>query len=151
MLNVVTNKVENVAMEGFEVSTSGLSLMCTAGNMTIFRSNSKVVKAVDENGDPITYVDETEVEEFNEYPAFTFDAEPDDDFPVIYDVYLLEHEDGSDSIEVERTELGDDQIAHYDGARNIHTLITFMLPPKCQSLDLVSVSVRLIERSEDYA
>lgn len=130
MINVNRDVIAGAYTLGFDVSASGLTLVFSEGSITF----TKQVPDLETMA--------TELERYS-YPAFTFDVVPDDEFEVIYDVYLC----GDNTVEVQRTELVGDTTPYYIGKKElIHLLCTFVVPPNATSLDSVNINVRLLDR-----
>lgn len=87
----------------------------------------------------------------NEYPSFKFEIEPDEEFSVAYDVYLLQEEnENGTNIHVDRTEIGAETICVYTGKTPmVHCLISFVVPPSATSLEDVSIEVKKIDLEEE--
>jgi hypothetical protein len=83
------------------------------------------------------------------FEAFAFDVEPDPDFPVVYDVHLV---DGEENIQVDRTVFTEGNVAFYEGEEPLlHTLTSFIVPVGANSLEDVNIEVRrvkLIEKTQ---
>lgn len=116
------NKSYEVYTEGFGVSfPEPFSIKMDIGKFCIFNSDG---------------------EKFTHYPEIEFDVVADDEFDVLYDVYLLV--DGN--IQVDRSELGSDMIAGYSGEVPLrHTILTFILPANTTSLDDVQIRFNNVE------
>lgn len=130
MIVYENNEVANFWTEGFEVTlTEPLTLAFSPGKL-FFQP---------ENGDPVVW----------DYPAASFVADPDEDLPVGYDVYLLDgkNEEGV-NVEVVRTELGMDVLQLYDGdVPLLHTLFSFVMQPGQESLKDMDIKVRTVKQS----
>lgn len=76
------------------------------------------------------------------YEAFAFDVEADPDFPVVYDIYLLE----GGEVEVKRTVFVGSNVPSYDGEIPLlYTLTSFQVPAGATSLDFVEINVRKVD------
>lgn len=121
----------NFWTEGFDVTlTEPLTLAFGPGKL-FFQPGS---------GDPVVW----------DYPAASFVADPDEELPVGYDVYLLDglNEEGL-NVEVVRTELGMDAVQVYEGDTPLlHTLFSFIMQPGQDSLKGFDITVRTIKQSE---
>lgn len=85
------------------------------------------------------------------FPEFAFDVVADSEFQVVYDVYLLAEEnvDGS-TIHIDRTELGGNAIAFYEGeAKLLHCLTSFIVPPNATDLNGLDIKVRTVQSAEE--
>jgi hypothetical protein len=88
--------------------------------------------------------------ETDEYPSFTFEVVPDNLVPVIYDVYLLDLPSKSGNIiHIDRTEIGEDDMAFYEGEDDLRFLLmSFSVPPNATDLDNVSINVKSVVRND---
>lgn len=126
MIKYENIEVDNVFTEGFELSLpSATSIAITAGMF----SHAK-----------------TQGIEVVTFPSIEFDVEGDAELSVQYDVYLLSKA-GSDgfNVEVNRTELGMNTLALYEGDGELqHVLLSFTLPPNTNDLNGIELNVRNI-------
>jgi hypothetical protein len=133
VITVNRDVIDGAYTLGFDVSASGLTLEVSEGSITFTRPSPKLE------------VIATELERYS-FPSFTFDVVPDDEFDVIYDVYLC----SDNTVEVQRTELVGDTIPYYIGEKELlHLLCTFVVPPNTTSLDSVNIKVRLLDRKDE--
>lgn len=130
-------KMRDCETEGFGVSTPApLTLHIEQGFF-----NSYLDTGIEgEHG----YQERKKIKRRDYYPAVEFDVEPDPDFPVIYDVFLLEQpNEDLQTVHIERTILGmGSEEASYSGKIPlIHSLITFTIPPGVNNLEEVDIYV----------
>lgn len=115
MIKLNETKGENYWTEGFETTNpSPMSLEIQEGSITIENS-------------------------ITEYEAFSFEVFADLEFMSIYDVYLVN--DGT--VHVDRTVMGADTIAHYEGdAKLLFMLMSFVVPANTTDLNVVEINVK---------
>lgn len=120
-------KTYNYSTEGFQVTTEGMEIRVGQG---LFHS---------EDGSM-------------EYPDFSFDVISDADVAVQYDVYLLKEENESGfPVQVDRTEMGQQRLAFYEGETAIQfTLMTINAPAGAATLGDCDITVnRAVYVDED--
>lgn len=131
MINHADINITNIFTEGFETSTpSGMLLSIGEGTFVKFDVESPIVRL---------------------FPAFEFDLEADDELDVVYDVYLL---DGNNEqgvpVHVDRTEMGFESMAIYEGATPLlHCLMSIVVPPNTTNLADVAITVRNIVKPKE--
>lgn len=161
MLNINTHKVDTVYSEGFGVKiTEPFLIEVDAGSMNyIEKYEDEItinVDVVDEEGTVVgtKEVPKTVIKERTEtdnYPAFSFEIEPDPVFEVIYDVYILGLPSVSgDIIHLDRTVISEEfPVAHYTGEDTIKLcLISMIVPPNCASLNDADIRVSKVVRED---
>lgn len=124
------NEISGVYTNGFEVVLQDKTVMIYDGSIhfSIPTEDGKLVK-----------------EDYT-FSGFKFDITPDDELPVVYDVYLC----ADNTAEVERTEIGGGQLASYSGTKELlHCICTFVVHPNCYSLDDVDVYLRLLKAKDE--
>lgn len=117
MITVIETETDNQETTGFEVTTpSPLTIVVSEGS---YKGTG----------------------ELETYSAFTFDVEPDPDFPISYDIYLLE----SGMVSIDRTVLLDGVVPNYGGEGIlIHTLTSFIVPAGTEDLSEINIKVRKV-------
>jgi len=123
-------ETDNYWLEGFEPSINGLEIQIESGKFI----EQVLVRDLESEELVIGY-------SVMEYPSFSFDVEADSDFDVVYDVYLLELPSLSGAqVNVDRTILGYDQIAVYEGEDTLKfTLMSFTVKPL--TVDLIDTTM----------
>jgi hypothetical protein len=121
MITETITKSDSMYTEGFVVETpSPLEVVVYDGELHFTMNEGSVVS----------------------YEAFAFDVEADPDFPVVYDIYLLE----GGEVEVKRTVFVGTNVPYYDGELTLlYTLTSFQLPAGTMSLDDIEINVRKVE------
>lgn len=130
MINYANIEMGNVFTEGFEASvSSGMTLTIGEGVFSKY---------------------DVEFPEVRIFPGFEFDLEADDELDVIYDVYLLrDNNENGVAIHVDRTEIGFETMAIYQGtAPLLHCLASIVVPPNTTSLQDVPITIRNITNDE---
>lgn len=150
MIKYTTAKAQNFYTEGFTVSEPApMVLMVEPGKFHFVDVKKELVpKPILEEG-----MEWKEIKEYttNNYDSFKFEIQPDDEFEVIYDVYLLDkgNQDGL-NIHVDRTEIGANTICAYTGETPmIHCLMSFVVPPNATSLEGIDIEIRKIDLEEE--
>lgn len=130
MISYASIGIDDIFTEGFEASfPSAMSFAVTAGTFN----------KVSESGIAT-----------RNFPAFEFDLEADPELTVVYDVYLLRVEGEAFPVHVDRTVLGYDTLAIYDGTEEVlHCLSSIVLPPNTTSLQGVDISIRNLVQQEE--
>lgn len=138
MIKYADINISNVFTEGFQASTpSAMSLAVTAGSFTKFDSSAEANS------------DEMRINTRN-FPAFEFDLAADEELDVVYDVYLLQVEGDVVPIHIDRTVIGYETMAIYEGDNTpLHCLLSITLPPKTTSLQNVEVTVKNIVKPKE--
>jgi len=142
MINTITTETDNYWIEGLEISTPSLSeITFTEGKFYM------------EYGVYNYDTDKMEKHiETDEYPAFSFDIVPDPDFDVIYDVYLLDlPSDSGQAVHVDRTEVGSEVVACYEGVDKLKYMLASILIPKgSNSLEQAEIKVyRVVKKGAE--
>lgn len=129
MINYENIEVANLYTGGFAVTIEdGMTVSVEAGTYNLVQKGEVAV---------------------TDFPAFAFDVEADTDLRVVYDIYLLAeaNADGS-TIHIDRTELGGNAVAFYEGeAKLLHCLTSFIVPPNTTDLNGLDIKVRTVQLS----
>ena len=139
--------MKNAKTEGFEVSTSSLSVEVSKGSISFFEA----IRNDDFPEEPPKTFKEIK----HEFDAFSFEIEPDDAsdgllVDVIYDVYLILR-NGSPTIELFRTELGPYNDALYipeDGDTILHSLMSIAISPNAETAEEARGNITKIQRED---
>lgn len=130
MINYANINISNVFTEGFEASVpSDMTLRIGEGTFVKFDVESPIVRL---------------------FPAFEFELEADNELDVLYDIYLLNGNNESGvPVHVDRTELGFESLAIYEGTTPLlHCLASILVPPNTTNLNDISITMRNIFKPE---
>lgn len=127
--------------EGFETTANGLEIQVTAGRIVMEMSVR----------DPETG-EYSDAHDITNYPDFSFDIEPDSEFSVIYDAYLLELPSLSgEEVVIDRTVMTHGAEAYYEGTDRLKfTLMSFAVQPNSVDLENTNIVIKkVVKRNEE--
>lgn len=141
MITEIVTKTDNYWIEGLGVSNPSPMTIEVAGGK--FYTEYQEYNSETKKAEVLTVVDE--------YPAFSFDVVSDPEVDVIYDVYLLDLPSSSgNAVHVDRTELGAEELAFYQGEDVLRfTLASFLVPANTTSLENVEIRVNRVVKNDD--
>jgi hypothetical protein len=152
--------IETNVSKNDEIYTSGFGVSSPAPLLfeVEYGEFSRIVKDVGETEHRNEDGDLERIEHYNNryrvvdmYPPFDIEIEPDPEFDVIYDVYLIDQPSTSgETVHLSRTVMGGDDVAFYKGEDKIqHCIMTMQVPPNATASEEVKVVINTLELNED--